>query len=114
MVDEKLEIEITMLHKRICYALADPTRILILYQLNENPCIVNELVDALGIPQSTVSRHLAVLRERNLVNTERDGATIKYTLDDKRIIQALDILRDILATQLANSVELAQSLIDED
>jgi len=113
MVDQKLEIEIQMLHKRICYALADPTRILILYHLAESPRIVNELVDALNIPQSTVSRHLAVLRERNLVNTVREGSTIRYTLEDKRIIEALDIMRGILATQLANSVELAHSLMDE-
>ena len=114
MVDQKLELEIQMLHKRICSALADPTRILVLYHLSEGPRIVNELVDALNIPQSTVSRHLAVLRERNLVNTVRDGASIRYALADDRIIKALDILRAILATQLADSVELAHSLMDED
>lgn len=112
MIDPKLEIEIQMLHKRICYALADPTRILLLYHLAEGPRYVNELVDALKIPQSTISRHLGVLRERNLVNTERDGSAIRYTLEDKRIIESLDIMRAILATQLANSIELAQTLID--
>jgi len=114
MVDQKLELEIQMLHKRICSALADPTRILILYHLAEGPRIVTELVDALNIPQSTVSRHLAVLRERDLVNTVRDGASIRYALEDDRIIHALDTMREILATQLANSVELAQSLMNED
>jgi ArsR family transcriptional regulator len=73
---------------------------------------VNELVDAMNIPQSTISRHLAVLRERSLVVTERDGAAIKYNLVDRRIIEALDIMRAILATQLANSIEIAQNLIE--
>ena len=112
MVDQKLEMEIQMLHNRICYALADPTRILLLYHLSEAPCYVNELVDALHIPQSTISRHLGVLRERHLVTTERVGSAIRYTLEDKRIIEALDIMRGILATQLANSIEIAQTLID--
>jgi DNA-binding transcriptional ArsR family regulator len=112
MVSQKLEVEIQMLHNRICYALADPTRILILYHLSEGPRFVNELVDTLKIPQSTISRHLAVLRERHLVTTEREGSAIRYTLEDKRIIEALDIMRAILATQLANSIELAQTLID--
>lgn len=112
MVDKKLEIEIEMLHKRICHALADPTRILILYYLAEKPLYVNELVEAMKIPQSTISRHLGVLRDRNLVNTERDGAAIKYNLADRRIIKALDIMRAILATQLANSIEIAQTLIE--
>jgi DNA-binding transcriptional ArsR family regulator len=44
---KKLEIEINMLHQRICQALADPTRILILYRLNEKPLCVNELVQAI-------------------------------------------------------------------
>lgn len=113
MVDKKLEIEIDMLHKRICQALADPTRILILYHLADKPCYVNELVEVMNIPQPTISRHLGVLRERNLVATERDGSTIMYTLADKRIIDALDIMRSILATQLANSIEIAQSLMEE-
>ena len=113
MVDQKLEIEIDMLHKRICQALADPTRILILYHLADKPCYVNELVEVMNIPQPTISRHLGVLRERNLVATERDGSTIMYTLADKRIIDALDIMRSILATQLANSIEIAQSLMEE-
>ena len=112
MDDQKLEMEIQMLHNRICYELADPTRILLLYHLSESPRYVNELVDALHIPQSTISRHLGVLRERHLVTTERVGSAIRYTLEDKRIIEALDIMRGILATQLASSIELAHSLID--
>jgi DNA-binding transcriptional ArsR family regulator len=110
MVDQHLELEIELLHKRVCHALADPTRILILYYLAEEPRYVNELVDAMNIPQSTISRHLGVLRERSLVKTERDGSAIRYALADHRIIEALDIMRAILATQLANSVEIAQTL----
>ena len=113
MVDQKLEIEIEMLHKRICHALADPTRILILYYLADRPCYVNELVDALHIPQSTISRHLGVLRERNLVETERDGSAIKYTLADHRIIEALGYYAGQFGHPIVNSIEIAQSVIEE-
>ncbi len=106
----KLEIEIDMLHKNICQALADPTRILILYRLKEKSLCVNELVEAMRLPQSTISRHLAVLRDKNLVKTQRDGAAIYYELAESRIIEVLDIMRSIMASQLANSVEIAQSL----
>ena len=110
MDDNKLELEIKLLHKRICHALADPTRILILYHLSEKPRYVNELVEITGLPQSTISRHLGVLRDRSLVNTERDGSAICYFLTDKRIIEALDIMRAILATQLAHSAEISRTL----
>jgi DNA-binding transcriptional ArsR family regulator len=110
MIDPKLEQEVQLLHNRVCYALADPKRILILYALVEGSCCVNELVEALDVPQSTVSRHLRVLRERGLVNAERKGTAVYYTLADRRITEALDLLRAILATQLAADVDLAQSL----
>ncbi len=107
---KKLEIEIDMLHKSICQALADPTRILILYRLKEKPLCVNELVDAMQLPQSTISRHLGVLRDKNLVKTERDGSAIYYELAETRIIAVLDVMRGIVASQLATSVEIANSL----
>ena len=106
----KLEIEIEMLHKNICQALADPTRILILYRLKEKPLCVNELVEAMQLPQSTISRHLAVLRDKNLVKTERDGSAIYYELAEPRMIEVLDVMRSIMASQLAISVEIAHSL----
>jgi DNA-binding transcriptional ArsR family regulator len=111
MIDQKLEKEIGMLHNRICHALADPKRILILHLLSENPRLVNELAEMLEVPQPTVSRHLSVLRERGLVDAEREGTAIRYTLADHRIIDALDLMRAILNTQLTDSIDLAKSLI---
>ena len=110
MVDQKLEQEIYLLHSRICQALGDPKRVLILYALSEGTKCVNELVEALGLPQPTVSRHLGVLRARGLVHVDRQGTASFYSLVDARIIEALDVLRAILASQLAASAELAQSL----
>ena len=95
-MDEKLEQEIFELHSGICSALADPKRIMILYTLAEGPRNVTDLSEELGLPQPTTSRHLKVLRERDMVNTERDGASVIYTLADDTLIEALDLLRDVL------------------
>ena len=97
---KKLEQEIALLHERICSALGDPTRVLILYLLSENAHFVNEIAEQLEIPQSTVSRHLRVLRERNLVQTDRQGTAVQYSLNDMRIIKSLNIMREILAAQI--------------
>ena len=101
-----LEKEVNLLHERICSALGDPTRILILYLLSERGMFVNEISDALEMPQSSASRHLRVLRERNLVATERQGTAVLYTLQDRRIIQALDLMRAILTTQMQAAAEV--------
>jgi DNA-binding transcriptional ArsR family regulator len=95
-MDQRLEQEIVELHGGICSALADPKRIMILYTLADGPRNVTELSEELGLPQPTTSRHLKVLRERDMVNTERAGASVIYTLADTKLIQALDLLRDVL------------------
>jgi ArsR family transcriptional regulator len=108
MVTQTLKQEITQLEADFCFALSDPTRIFILYALNDKPLNVTELTTELGIPQPTTSRHLKVLRERGHVYTERQGTVITYHLADKRIIQAMDLLRSTMRdrlTQQANLIE---------
>jgi ArsR family transcriptional regulator len=107
-----LEQEVNLLHARVCSALGDPKRILILYVLFEQGRYVNEIADILDIPQPTISRHLKVLRERGLVETERKGNAILYTVADKRIIEALDLMRGILSSKLNESANFMQALKD--
>lgn len=98
--------EMRLLHNNICRALGDPKRIQILYALSKKPLNVTSLATTLDIPQPTASRHLAILRQRSLVTTERSGQAITYRLADQRIIQVLDsmrvILRDSLERQTRN------------
>jgi ArsR family transcriptional regulator len=104
-----LRDEINKLHAEICSGLADPNRILILYKLAEHEANVSELAAELEIPQPTVSRHLKVLRDRNMVESVRDGQAVVYSLVDRRIIKALDLLRAMLADSLETQVALART-----
>ena len=108
MVTQALTQEITILHANICSALADPSRILILYALNEKPRNVSDLAQELGISQPTASRHLNLLRERGLVSAQREGQSIIHTLTDRRIIKALDLLRAVLADKLKSQAALVE------
>jgi ArsR family transcriptional regulator len=109
-MDERLEQEINLLHARVCSGLADPTRVMILYALDNGPKYVGELAEKLDLPQPTISRHLKILRERSLVQTERSGASVYYSLTDSRVIEALDLLRSVLHTILAQQAELIDAL----
>jgi DNA-binding transcriptional ArsR family regulator len=109
-VDAKLKAEVNLLHANLCQAIADPKRILILYALSEGPKHVTELADVLELPQSTVSRHLKILRDRSLVTTARAGAAVQYSLGDPRVVEALDLMRAVLISALAQQAHLAQSL----
>ena len=107
-MDTNLQGEITELHAHICSGLSDPTRILILYKIAEQPVNVSCLARELGIPQPTVSRHLKVLRERRMVFSRRKGKSVLYVLSDERIITALDLLRAFLANSLENQAALVR------
>jgi len=107
-LDARLEAEVNLLHAHVCQALADPKRILILYALADEPHYVSELADILDTPQPTVSRHLKVLRAQSLVTAERSGSSVRYSLSDHRVIEALDLLRGVLMGALAQQAQLAQ------
>ena len=109
-MDKALREEIDQLHAEICDCMADPKRISILYALGEGRKNVGELAALLEINRATVSRHLKVLRERSMVTTERDGVSIYYSLADQRVIEALDLLREVLAQILAQRKTLAEAL----
>jgi len=110
MVNQTLKQEIIQLEADFCSALSDPTRILVLYALNEKSMNVTELTNELNIPQPTTSRHLKVLRERGLVQTTRHGTTINYQLTDTRLIEALDLLRAVMRERLLYQASLADEI----
>ncbi|MBX0330903.1 metalloregulator ArsR/SmtB family transcription factor [Oscillochloris sp. ZM17-4] len=109
-MNQGLEEEINQLHAEICQALSDPKRISILYELVDGRKNVGQLAVSLGLDQPTASRHLKVLRERLMVNTEREGSNIYYSIADRRVIEALDLLRAVLAANLAQRKNLADIL----
>jgi ArsR family transcriptional regulator len=104
--------ELNLLHANICQALGDPKRLFILYALHEQPRNVTQLADDLFMPQPTVSRHLRVLRERGLVQTDRQGTAVIYTLTDNRMIQVLNVMRTVLRDVLAQQSGLLAPSLD--
>jgi ArsR family transcriptional regulator len=110
MITPTLQQEITQLEANFCAALSDPSRLLILYALNEKPLNVTELTNELGLSQPTISRHLKVLRERGLVYAVRAGTVITYHLSDPRLIQALDLLRKVMRERLTYQASLINEI----
>jgi DNA-binding transcriptional ArsR family regulator len=103
-----LSQEINELHASLCFALADPKRIIILYILAEQPKNVGELAALMEVSQPTISRHLKLLREQSLVRAERQGANVEYSLVDYRLIDALDLLREVLRDRIQRRAKLLE------
>lgn len=94
--------EIALLHRYVCEGIGDPKRLRLLYLLAEHARNVTELTEMLDVPQPTVSHHLRILRERGLVTSERDGTSIYYSLADRRILDAIEIMRGFVADLLSD------------
>ena len=100
--------EVNRLHAEICSAIADPTRIMLVYALYEQPSNVTELASKLNISQPATSRHLRILRDHGLVSGTRLGPNVVYSLNDIRLIQALDLMREILRDRIAYGASIME------
>ena len=109
MIDEHAA-QLFKLQADICKTLADPTRLMILNGLKKGEMSVGQLTMNLGLPQSNVSRHLAVLRERGVVTPRRDGTTVYYSLANPKIGEACELVREVLEAQLIRNQGLVSSL----
>ena len=100
--------ELDRLHASICKGLADPKRLLIINTLRDGPMSVSEICDNLSLPQSNVSQHLAILRDKGLVVSKRDGQFVYYSLSSQKIVEAMDLLRQVMAEQFSSSTVASQ------
>jgi ArsR family transcriptional regulator, arsenate/arsenite/antimonite-responsive transcriptional repressor len=79
---------------RLCKALAHPVRVRILRHLaRRDGCVCGEVVEIIGLAQSTVSEHLRILKAADLLSGEIDGLRVCYCVNPKKI----DRLRSLLA-----------------
>ena len=65
---------------RVLKALANDSRLMIIDRLQEGECTVSTLTDLVGSDQSTVSKHLALLRAHGIVEDRREGNNVYYRL----------------------------------
>jgi ArsR family transcriptional regulator len=111
-LDNAEKAAIYRLHADFCKTLSDANRLLIINELAKGEVSVNELTRRLELKQSNVSKHLAILRERGLVTTRREGSTVYYDLADARISKAIGLLREVQAGQLEKQRQLAQGVAE--
>ena len=90
-------------------ALAHPLRISILDALRDGELTVNEISQRFEVEQANASQQLAVLRNRNIVITRKEGANVYYSVSDKSIFKLLDAAKEIFNHQLVG----VRSMLEE-
>ena len=82
-------------------ALAEPARLEILNALRDGEMTVSDLVDATGLGQANVSKHLQLLYTHGFVRRRKDGLFVYYALADRSVLRLCDIMCDRLASDSA-------------
>jgi len=107
-----LQKRIYELHAEVCKILANPKRLEILNHLRDSEMTVSEIVERIGAPKANISQHLAVMRQKGIVTARRKGVNIYYRISNPKVIQACDLMREVLLEQLAETEKLARQIIN--
>jgi ArsR family transcriptional regulator, virulence genes transcriptional regulator len=100
--------QIFELHAGFLKSLSHPKRLEIIHLIRDQELPVGDIHTMLDLPQANISQHLMVLRDAGVVNSRREGKQIYYSLSNKDIITASDLLRSVLVDQCRDS-----DLVDE-
>lgn len=100
--------EIYEIHASICRCLANPKRLEIINTLRDKEMAASELAGKVGVSCANISQHLAMMRDKGILKSRRDGVNIYYALANPRVIEACDIMREVLFKFLNSRQQLTR------
>jgi DNA-binding transcriptional ArsR family regulator len=77
---------------RLFGVLSEPSRLVLLRALHDQPRTVSELVEVCDMKQANVSKHLAVLHDHNLVKRRREGVCVRYQIADPLVFALCNLV----------------------
>lgn len=95
--------QIFEIHTNILKSLSHPKRLEIIHLLRDQSLTVSEIQEMLDLPQANLSQHLHVLRENKIVATIKKGKQIFYRVTNPKILQACDLIREVLFERNSSS-----------
>lgn len=103
--DEK---SVYVLHAETCKTLAHPKRIEIIDLLRDGEMLAGDLAGEMGVSKANLSQHLSILRSNGIVETRRLGPRIYYRIANPKVVEACQLMRQVLLERLAQGSELAR------
>ena len=73
----------------ICKTFSNPTRILIVWALSKNELSVGEIAQAVSATTQNTSHHLRLMKDKGILNSRRQGQTIFYAIQDRKLVASL-------------------------
>lgn len=83
---------------RCLKAMSHPLRLKILCVLGDQSISVQDIVEQVGTSQSNISQHLAILRDKGILDFKKDANRVFYYIDDKRVISLIEMMRTVFCS----------------
>jgi ArsR family transcriptional regulator len=87
---------------RALKAISHPLRLQILCVVGDQEVCVQDIVEAVGTSQSNISQHLAILRDKGVLQTRKDANRVFYRVADQRTLQLIGLMREVFCGVPAN------------
>lgn len=80
---------------RALKAISHPLRLKMLCVVGDEEICVQDIVEAVGTSQSNISQHLAILRDKGVLQTRKDANRVFYRIADQRTLQLISLMREV-------------------
>ena len=91
-----MDKEFFCLHAELCKTIANEKRQMILAALRNDELPVGKIAELTGIPQATLSQHLSRMRAHDVLKARRDGVRVYYSIANPKLIQAFDLITEVM------------------
>jgi ArsR family transcriptional regulator len=103
-----MEEQIYAYHAEMCKVFSHPKRLELINLLRDGEMSAGELGGRLGLAPANLSQHLTMMRERHVLVSRKERNVIYYRIANPRLIEAFDLLREILFEQIRQDAALIQ------
>ena len=105
-----MDEQIYTYHAEMCKVFSHPKRLEVINVLRDTEMSVGELSRRLSLALSNLSQHLAMMRERHILTSRKEGNVVYYRITNPRLLEAFDLLREILFEQIRQDAALIQGI----
>ena len=102
--------ELYELHAEFCKFMGNALRIEVLFLLGEKEMCVEDLAVAMGVKVPNVSQHLAIMRDKGVVEVRREGTKMYYSIANPKTLQACIIMREAMVEQMEKKFDAIKSI----
>ncbi len=103
-----MEDKIYAYHAEMCKVFSHAKRLELINTLRDKEMSAGELGKRLSLPPANLSQHLTMMRERHILASRKEGNVVYYRIANPRLLDAFDLLREILFEQIRQDAALIQ------